>query len=1070
MKKHNEMDESMIREGLRGYKPKSDRFDEIWENIRANRSAYSTRGNRRHMEKIIVCYAGVATVFLLSITVGAGLWSKYSAGKQPVETTLGDGYDPSSPSVEKVIRGDKEGVDALFETGLLHDDVNPADVYRMHNDALDAQDKYQVYQIFGAQPFVFVCSPEENYESNMEMGIDRCADAEDGEEYFQSIYYQANYFQDAVFADLDKDGKAELILSAKTHYHMTESRPAKGESNTEDYDRTFFWIVGNLPYPRYEETPEENALLFGSGGIGSIPVQKCVIKSSDVDQRGEKQGFETVYTVGEKCGELHCRGGVYIYHEILPIDPAVMENATWGDREGVEEFVRLLNAGGAWEYDPMNRLGTLKDKLNYQYNKTYSAENILRIHTVDLEGQDEFAVYQQYGDEPMAWVLYRGETIYPLMSWSPYDGYPSMGREYPLYSATIPLAFYDITLAEPRGDGSRDLLVMAYSKRTVYTVDWHSDDTKEYYFEDGKEFVCVYQFNPNTKNYRIINSTVISNYDRETGIYDIPYCAFGQTLDNGQRIEVMNALTASSNIWFGGEFVFDHMPYSRYGYLEYCPRGGEWDSDYWEFVMAPDPEPTIPPETVEKEEGVLSSSEFPLKVEGQYRTARVSVLEQGDETALRMEILNEDGSVLCSKIWNDPGFITVTTETKMDPDASEYFGVVNVTHFDTDKDQYVYAYYTVCTVHDGEIVSMNVDKKTAKVTYVPVESRCDYCIKTYLSTPASVKKNKNQVHTGFTLIIDLMDPNSRVVADSLFADQPYTCTYEESSMDRHALGFMSEKFIDYLIAYAEKVFPGGTTAPEPSLTDPAPTDPPASPGSGKVTSVAPGPDPDTIIEDGFLYSLSEGGNFYYIVEIGSYKGGEHLVIPGSYNGLPTAIYPDAFHGLEGLVSVTIEEGVLSIGHRAFRNIGSLTSVTIPSSVDTIGDGAFSGCVNLQNVTISQGVRKIGQGAFEGVESLENITIPASVEIIAEQAFWGCDKLESVTILSSDTLRIGNDVFSHCASLKSVTLPKCMERIGAGNFSDCPNLTDIYFGGSQAEWERADSGIVIDERTTVHFAE
>ena len=45
-------------------------------------------------------------------------------------------------------------------------------------------------------------------------------------------------------------------------------------------------------------------------------------------------------------------------------------------------------------------------------------------------------------------------------------------------------------------------------------------------------------------------------------------------------------------------------------------------------------------------------------------------------------------------------------------------------------------------------------------------------------------------------------------------------------------------------------------------------------------------------------------------------------------------------------SVTIGNGVTSIGDYAFYNCSSLTSVTIPDSVTSIGSSAFSGCSNL----------------------------------------------------------------------------------------------------------------------------
>jgi len=51
-----------------------------------------------------------------------------------------------------------------------------------------------------------------------------------------------------------------------------------------------------------------------------------------------------------------------------------------------------------------------------------------------------------------------------------------------------------------------------------------------------------------------------------------------------------------------------------------------------------------------------------------------------------------------------------------------------------------------------------------------------------------------------------------------------------------------------------------------------------------------------------------------------------------------------------LTSVTIPNGVTSIGDSAFYSCSSLTSVIIPASVTIIPSRAFSGCLGLNSVT------------------------------------------------------------------------------------------------------------------------
>ncbi|MCL2245048.1 MAG: leucine-rich repeat domain-containing protein, partial [Treponema sp.] len=98
-----------------------------------------------------------------------------------------------------------------------------------------------------------------------------------------------------------------------------------------------------------------------------------------------------------------------------------------------------------------------------------------------------------------------------------------------------------------------------------------------------------------------------------------------------------------------------------------------------------------------------------------------------------------------------------------------------------------------------------------------------------------------------------------------------------------------------------------------------------------------------------------------------------------------------------LISITIPEGVTSIGYNAFSGCNSLTSITIPSSVMSIGDYAFYGCSNLTSIIIPSSVTSIGNYAFASCSSLTSITIPSSVTSIGEGAFVSCSSLTSITI-------------------------------------------------------------------------
>ena len=170
----------------------------------------------------------------------------------------------------------------------------------------------------------------------------------------------------------------------------------------------------------------------------------------------------------------------------------------------------------------------------------------------------------------------------------------------------------------------------------------------------------------------------------------------------------------------------------------------------------------------------------------------------------------------------------------------------------------------------------------------------------------------------------------------------------------------------------------------------------------------------------------------------------------------------------GLTSVTIPEGVTSIGNDAFRGCSRLVSVTIPSSVTSIGSHAFSGCSGLTSVTIPSSVTSIGNDAFSGCSGLTSVTIPSSVTSIGIQAFVSCSGLTSVTIPSSVT-SIGYMAFYNCSSLTSVTIPEGVTSIGDYAFSYCSSLASVTIPESVTSiGDSAFNGVAPETLTAAYF--
>ena len=156
------------------------------------------------------------------------------------------------------------------------------------------------------------------------------------------------------------------------------------------------------------------------------------------------------------------------------------------------------------------------------------------------------------------------------------------------------------------------------------------------------------------------------------------------------------------------------------------------------------------------------------------------------------------------------------------------------------------------------------------------------------------------------------------------------------------------------------------------------------------------------------------------------------------NGV-TSIGKCAFENCENLSSVILPEGLTSIGDDAFGFCVKLTSVKIPSSVTHIGTCAFF-CTGLKSIIIPNGITTINAGAFGGT-NLVSVEIPSGVTCIGEGAFQECKKLSSVKIPNTVTT-IETSAFGFCESLTSIIIPSSVTKISDLAFEYCNNLVSI----------------------------
>ncbi|MBQ8259686.1 MAG: leucine-rich repeat domain-containing protein [Clostridia bacterium] len=217
--------------------------------------------------------------------------------------------------------------------------------------------------------------------------------------------------------------------------------------------------------------------------------------------------------------------------------------------------------------------------------------------------------------------------------------------------------------------------------------------------------------------------------------------------------------------------------------------------------------------------------------------------------------------------------------------------------------------------------------------------------------------------------------------------------------------------------------------------------------------------PDTVDEimirlypdilDQYPIEFNEYENGYYL---GSDENPFHaLMLYSADEGTHALLHKDtkviasgAFMDCNQIDSVTLPEGLLSIGTQAFLRCISLKQVTVPDSVTYVGDYTFSQCHSLENAVLGSGITELVYRMFAECYSLKTLEIRGKITKIAKQALKSCNSLISFEIPASVT-EIGNSAFEDCAGLYNVTVHKGILSLGGGVFPKSIKYNE-YKGG------------------------
>ena len=159
-------------------------------------------------------------------------------------------------------------------------------------------------------------------------------------------------------------------------------------------------------------------------------------------------------------------------------------------------------------------------------------------------------------------------------------------------------------------------------------------------------------------------------------------------------------------------------------------------------------------------------------------------------------------------------------------------------------------------------------------------------------------------------------------------------------------------------------------------------------------------------------------------------------------------------------TVSLPEGLTSIGPFAFFRCTALKQIAFPTSLETIGEWAFSECP-LEELRFPEGLVRIDQFAFARCTKLKEVFLPATLIAIGQVPFSSCTSLNAFHVAA------GNAVYSSDASgvlfnkeqtsliqypynrAGAYVIPDGVDLVFPNAFWHCPKLTELTFPASLA---------------------
>lgn len=193
--------------------------------------------------------------------------------------------------------------------------------------------------------------------------------------------------------------------------------------------------------------------------------------------------------------------------------------------------------------------------------------------------------------------------------------------------------------------------------------------------------------------------------------------------------------------------------------------------------------------------------------------------------------------------------------------------------------------------------------------------------------------------------------------------------------------------------------------------------------------------------------------------------------------------------------VVVPDGITTIARGAFdcfnpdneEEMYKITSITFPDSVTRIESYAFIGCMGLEKINIPSHLQYLGsvweymtvaypnpyqatphlelpdsltEIELLGLAGAESVKFPDTMielpsGIASGAGYVACSTYKASEVILPENLKIISELSLAGNDFESITIPKTVTKIEMAAFADCTNLQDVYFEGTEEEWNAID---------------